>query len=169
MPGSRVSSLNSQAVTREESVSPIDETDLRGASHITGGIFRGKAAGNHYNFGDFDDYVRGGHDDQPPVHGKVLLYTSRDMDARPIMSISSKTTSQLPSILQELSGRFSPIQKRDSRIYVMQDDMWDIRHQFSKAMEDKSPLEWDMSAEGKYTLSLLAVSVYAINIMLFNL
>lgn len=47
---------------------------------------------------------------------------------------------------------------KDSRIYVHQEDMWDVKGRFSKALQDTTPVSWDMTSDGKYTLSLLAVS-----------
>ena len=45
-----------------------------------------------------------------PVRGKVMLYTSRDKAAEPEMVMMQNVSTQLPSVLQALSGRFSPIQ-----------------------------------------------------------
>ena len=47
--------------------------------------------------------------DNPIVNGKVLLFTSRDKDAAPAMTITHKTISELPPVLQKLARRFSPI------------------------------------------------------------
>jgi hypothetical protein len=44
--------ISTRTHSRDQSVSPVDENDLRGASRITGGIFRGKARGNNFNFAD---------------------------------------------------------------------------------------------------------------------
>ena len=38
------------------SVSPVDEIDPQGSSRTTGGHFRGKATGNHFNFADSSEY-----------------------------------------------------------------------------------------------------------------
>ena len=46
----------------------------------------------------------------------------------------------------------------DSRIYVSEDKMWAARGRFSQAVLDDDPIVWDVSRDGKYTLSLLAVS-----------
>lgn len=73
------------------------------------------------------------------------------------MAIRTHTSYQLPSILKEVAHKFSPVRKRDSQIYVYQDDMWDLKGQFSQAIGDDSPLSWDMSSDGKFMLSLLAV------------
>ena len=48
----------------------------------------------------------------PKTIGKVLLYTSRDLDASPAMTISHDTVSRLPPVLQKLAGRFSPIRSK---------------------------------------------------------
>ena len=44
------------------------------------------------------------------ISGKVLLYTSHETDEPPFMTMRRDVTSNLPTILQDLSGRYSPIQ-----------------------------------------------------------
>jgi len=50
-------------------------------------------------------------------YGKVLLYTSRDVDASPVMSIKHQTTSNLPSILNTLGQKFSPLRRKYLLVY----------------------------------------------------
>jgi hypothetical protein len=45
-----------------------------------------------------------------PVHGKVLLYTSKEKTAEPTMSMMGEVGNQLPPVLDKLAGRYSPIQ-----------------------------------------------------------
>ena len=45
----------------------------------------------------------------------------------PYMSFITEATSELPVVLKELSGRFSPIERRDSRIYVFEDEIWEVK------------------------------------------
>ena len=52
----------------------------------------------------------------PKINGKVLLYTSRDQDASPAMTITHDTINELPPILDKLAGKFSPI--RSKQIYI---------------------------------------------------
>ena len=99
-------------------------------------------------------------DRNPSTYGKVLLFVNHDSNTPPYMSFSTETTSELPVVLKELSGRFSPIQRRDSRIYVFQDEMWEVKGRFSQAVKDKTPLQWEMSDDGKLVLPLLAVGVF---------
>jgi hypothetical protein len=93
-----------------------------------------------------------------PMQQETLLH--RDPNTPPYMSFSTKTTSELPVVLKELSGRFSPIERRDSRIYVFEDDMWEVKGQFSQAVKNKTPLQWEMNDDGKLVLSLLSVGVF---------
>jgi hypothetical protein len=44
------------------------------------------------------------------ISGKVLLYTSRGTGDSPLMTMRRDVTPNLPTILQDLSGRYSPIQ-----------------------------------------------------------
>src|SRR6202050_2921169 len=76
------------------------------------------------------------------------------------MSFSTETTSELPVVLKELSGRFSPIERRDSRIYVYEEETWEVKGRFSQAVKDKTPLQWEMNDGGKLVLNLLAVGVF---------
>jgi len=43
--------------------------------------------------------------------------------------------------ITELSGRFFPIERRDSRIYVFEDETWEVKGRFSQAVKDKTPLQ----------------------------
>ena len=47
----------------------------------------------------------------------------------------------------------------DGRIYVSEDKMWAAKGRFSQAILDDDPIAWDVSPDGKYTLSVLAVSI----------
>jgi len=137
----------------------LDELDPRGSSRTTGGFSRGKAMGNNYNWGDADDVVGPG-DWNTPTYGKVLLFVDRETGSSPYMSFSTETTSELPVVLRELSGRFSPIERRNSRIYVFEDDVWEVKGRFSQAVKDNAPLQWEMNDDGKLVLYLLAVGVF---------
>jgi len=45
----------------------------------------------------------------------------------------------------------------DSRIYVFQDGAWDIKGQYTQALQDEDPVEWYLSPDdGRFSLSLLA-------------
>jgi hypothetical protein len=136
-----------------------EEIDPHGSSRTTGGFSRGKAMGNNYNWGDADDVVDPAYWNAP-TYGKVLLFVDRDTGSPPYMSFTTKTTSGLPVVLKELSGRFSPIEKRNSRIYVFEDEMWEVKGRFSQAVKDNAPLQWEMNDEGKMVLYLLAVGVF---------
>jgi hypothetical protein len=94
-------------ISRDQSPSPLD-SERYGASRTTGGVFGGRAVGNAPNWGDMevDGEVR-----QQTI-GKVLLYTSQERDAHPAMTIKHQTTSELPSILDKLAQKFSPIRSK---------------------------------------------------------
>ena len=44
--------------------------------------------------------------------GKVLLYTSEEVDARPAMAMNHKVSSELPPILKKLAQMYSPIRSK---------------------------------------------------------
>jgi hypothetical protein len=145
--------------TEDDDMEDLDKIDPQGSSRSTGGFSRGRAAGNNFNWGDADD-IMDPPDWNPSTYGKVLLFVNRDPGTAPYMSFSTETTSELPVVLKELSGRFSPIERRNSRIYVFEDELWEVKGRFSQAVKDKTPLEWVMNDDGKLVLNLLAVGVF---------
>jgi len=134
------------------------EVDPRGSSRTTGAYSRGRAMGNNYNWGD-EDYNMDTADLNAPTYGKVLLFVDRETGGPPYMSFTTKVTPELPVVLKELSGRFSPIERRNSRIYVFEDEMWEVKGRFSQAVKDNAPLQWEIKDDGKLALYLLAVGV----------
>lgn len=83
---------------------PSDE--LQGASRMTGGVFRGQALGNVFNYADADDQSL-----VAPRKGKVHIYQSpKDpMTHKPDMSIMSEVTPTLKPVLKILNRRYSPV------------------------------------------------------------
>ena len=57
---------------------------------------------------------------------------------------------------------FKYFTEMDSRIYVSEDKMWAAKGRFSQAILDDDPIAWDTSPDGKYTLSVLAVSIWTL-------
>ena len=100
-------------------------------------------------------------DSNAPAKGKVLLFINHG-DAQPYFSFTTQTTVHLPGILHQLSGQFSPIQKRNSRIYVFEDETWEVKGRFNQAIKDESPAPWYMASDNTPILTLLAVSVIII-------
>ena len=106
--------------------------NLQGASRMTGGTFCGQALGNVYNFADKGEtlyelgyselgllYFVDEHVFNPvPVQtGKVLIYESFELDAKPeplvdkpSMSIKHQVSDSLVPVLQKLSIQYSPVQ-----------------------------------------------------------
>jgi hypothetical protein len=154
----RRSTSHSTAPTMPSTEDDEVEVDPRGSSRTTGAFSRGKAMGNNYNWGD-DDYNMDTADWNAPTYGKVLLFVDRETGSDPYMSFTTKATPELPVVLKELSGRFSPIERRNSRIYVFEDEMWEVKGQFSQAVKDNTPLQWEIKNDGKLVLYLLAVGV----------
>ena len=154
--------------TEDDDMEDLDKIDPQGSSRSTGGFSRGRAAGNNFNWGDAHDTMDPP-DWNPSTYGKVLLYVNRDTGTSPLLSFSTEATSELPVVLKELSGRFSPIEKRNSRIYVFEDELWEVKGRFSQAMKDRTPLEWEMKDDGNLVLNLLAVGVVFYIVHIYNL
>ena len=47
------------------------------------------------------------------------------------------------------------------------DDVWEVKGQFSQAIKDNAPLQWEMNDEGKFALYLLAVGVFFLTLSTF--
>lgn len=56
VPSTKVSTHAVSRMSHDGSVSPVDESDLHGASRTTGGVFRGRAIGNVLNWADVGMY-----------------------------------------------------------------------------------------------------------------
>jgi hypothetical protein len=109
--------------------------------------------GNHFNWGD--ENAVNWEDEDAPTRGKVLLFVNWDPGAPPYMYFPMNITSELPVVLEELSGRFSPIEKRNCRIYVYEDEAWEVKGRFSQALKDEAPLPWTMTDGNQLVLHLL--------------
>lgn len=81
---------------------------LQGASRTTGGVFRGHAHGNVYNFGDPLDIFQG---ELAPRTGKIHLYTERvdPSITKPILTFKNEVTLTLAPVLRKLERRYSPV------------------------------------------------------------
>ncbi len=94
---------------------PLNRLELQGASHTTGGIFRGRAYGNNPNIGDFADED----DNLIPIMGKVYLYITADDPAtwdistkKRSLVIKHSVISSLAAILKEIGDRHSPVRSK---------------------------------------------------------
>jgi hypothetical protein len=135
-----------------------DELDPRGASRATDGFIRGNAAGDNYHWDDEHDEPNPDAWNDPPK-GKVMVYADQEPGSKPQWGIKMGMTPKLPVILEKLSGRFSPIERQDLRIYVYEDDMWEVKGRYSQAVTDDSPVEWEVDAYGNPFLDIFVVSV----------
>ena len=93
----------------------LNQLELQGASHTTGGIFRGRVYGNNLNIGDFADED----DNLISIMGKIYLYITADDPVTWDISIKKcsivikhSVTSSLATILNEIGGRHSPMQSK---------------------------------------------------------
>jgi hypothetical protein len=88
---------------------------LQGASRTTGGILRGRALGNVYNFADHTDVVA----QQGKVIGKVHVYTTHGNpdESKPYMMLKHEVTHRLTPILKKLGNQYSPIKSTCPEIF----------------------------------------------------
>jgi hypothetical protein len=89
---------------------------LQGASRTTGGVLRGRAYGNVFNFADARDIL-----DQGPQHGmasrgRVYIYvsplnpTTLDPEQmKPMATVKVTTSPTVTPMLQQVTRRFSPV------------------------------------------------------------
>jgi hypothetical protein len=86
------------------------QIDLQGASRMTGGILRGRAHGNVFNFADATTTI----EDQGPVMGKVHVYREHEDPkmSKPYMTMKHEVTTNLAPVLEGLASNYSPIKSK---------------------------------------------------------
>ncbi|KAM6492665.1 hypothetical protein JOM56_012389 [Amanita muscaria] len=116
-------------------------TPLKGSSRVTGGILRGKAQGNTFNMADApdisDDYMHG-------AKGRVMIYCPGQdpSDHKPQLTLTTKVSGRLGSVLEEIAERYSPIKKENQRVYVFEAGNWSVKGRFYKAVEYDDEITW---------------------------
>ncbi|KAF8218970.1 hypothetical protein L208DRAFT_1345048, partial [Tricholoma matsutake] len=107
---------------------------LQGASRTTGGVIRGHAYGNVFNLADSHDLET---DAAASVMGKVYLYDScvDPATTKPKSAFKLKVTTSLVVVLSKLAEKDSPVCCQNSRIFVYEDDLWNIKGHYSTAMK----------------------------------
>lgn len=144
----------------------------QGASRTTGGILRGRAHGNVFNFGDSGDF-------QPTesIVGKVYLYDSRvdPTGSKPKSAFKLRVTTSLGTVLSKLAEKDSPVSREllnllfaiyvlkiwlglDARIFTYEDNLWNIKGRYSTAINDEDPIAWSL-INGDYVLPISIVSI----------
>lgn len=98
-----------------DSLPPLSQHDLQGASRTTGGLFRGRAYGNNPNIADLADED----DSLIPIIGKIYIYTTA---SNPVtwdfeqmkhqFVIKHQVTTSLATILNEIGDRHSPVRSK---------------------------------------------------------
>ncbi|KAG6824605.1 hypothetical protein H0H92_006367 [Tricholoma furcatifolium] len=114
---------------------------LQGASRITGGFSRGRAAGNILNIGDMNSSIDEITSDKP-IEGRVFLYKNSSKERSSALSINTSIKNKLGEVLKELAVLYSLIQKSNCRVFVDEDNSWAIKGKFNTAVESKEPLNW---------------------------
>jgi hypothetical protein len=146
--------------------------NLQGASRITGGVFRGRAYGNVFNLADSRDLEIAA---ASPVMGKVYLYDScvDPAKTKPKSAFKLKVTTSLGVVLSKLAEKDSPVRRKllfnyssgicfsdflglNPRIFVYEEDLWNIKGRYSTAIKDEEPVTWDF-INGEYILPISVV------------
>ena len=148
---------------------------LQGASRIIGGMTRGHARGNVFNFADgpdvFFDEV-----DVKPKAGKVLLYTSMgDPETmKPAMSLKHEVSPTLAPVLAKLAKRYTRINsaffnkyfgiwltyilESNACVWVYEDGTWDLKGPYESAMEEDEEVVWQFKGDMHVLLVLVVRS-----------
>jgi hypothetical protein len=90
-------------------VDEVTHLDLQGASRMTGGVLRGRAHGNVFNFADADAQVEPATQDS--IMGKVHVYKTHDEPSasKPYMTMKQEVTGNLGPVLTNLASLYSPV------------------------------------------------------------
>src|SRR6266550_1945900 len=144
---------------------------LEGASHTTGGILRGKAAGNVFNHGDSAEIY------QEPivVKGLLKIYTALVESAsqvKPTMVLKINVFTTMAPLLKKLSDHYPTVKCKfnilslliinnlsahNQFIYVLESSFWCTKGRLLLAVEDDEDVEWSHET-GVPTLSICVVS-----------
>lgn len=86
---------------------PHSPPRLHGASRTTGGILRGRALGNVFNFGDGMNVDH----QNSKVVGTVHIYTTHGnpKELKPYMTLKHEVTNHIAPILKKLGNSYSPV------------------------------------------------------------
>ncbi|KAG6915352.1 hypothetical protein DXG01_012003 [Tephrocybe rancida] len=124
---------------------PNSPIQPQGASRISGGIFRGHAVGNAFNYADLKDLqltVLG------PVKGKVHLFVSNSdpalvspSHASPSMTFKQEVLSSLSPILKKMAQSYPPIKKSNHQIFVYEDGLWIIKGHYNSAVDENDEID----------------------------
>ena len=106
----------SHAAEASENLTPSPKP--QGASRTEGGIIRGRAMGNVFNFGDADEDLRP-EQTRSKIIGCVLVYDDRSSD-NPWFSMKHEVTPNLKDVLTHLSEKHSPI--RSVYLFIRNDN-----------------------------------------------
>ena len=100
---------------------------LQGASHMTGGILRGRAYGNVFNFADTMDVLDQNRNQGMASRGRVYIYTSPldltvldPKQMKPMATVKVTTSQTLAPMLQQVTRRFSPVRSKYTLKYYVE-------------------------------------------------
>jgi len=144
---------------------------LHGASRTTGGLLRGRALGNVFNFGD---HMNVDHQISKVV-GTVHIYTTHgDPELlKPYMMLKHEVTNGIAPILKKLGSSYSPVKslffkflsplstlmlslEQNQRVFVYEDNIWSVRGRYEAAIEENEAVDW-VVANHQFNLKLLIV------------
>lgn len=100
--------------------------ELQGASRTSGGILRGRAHGNVFNFADVTDVLKQDPDYRMASKGKVYIYSSSSNPTtlspemmKPMATVKVITSETIAPMLQQVTRRFSPVRSKYSLLYYV--------------------------------------------------
>ncbi|KAK2465051.1 hypothetical protein APHAL10511_003127, partial [Amanita phalloides] len=81
-----------------------------------------------------------------------VFNSGEDPSARkPQMTLKVKVSGNLAPVLGELAKCYSPVKKKNKRIFVYEEGDWSVKGCFQTALEDNDPIFWEKES-GEYSL-----------------
>ncbi|TDL17895.1 hypothetical protein BD410DRAFT_901120 [Rickenella mellea] len=144
----------------EEVKSEIDSDEFFGASRTVGGTMRGRARDKFCDPVAFDDMDV----DVSPIlkpldpldEATVYFFKSADTDDSMSNTIPVRKDSDLSAVLEELAKYFSPIKKRNSRIYVARTNGWAMKGRYELAVRSHEEIPWRENEAGETYVGIRA-------------
>ncbi|KAF8876469.1 hypothetical protein BD779DRAFT_1449365, partial [Infundibulicybe gibba] len=130
----------------------------QGSSRAVGGILRGRAYGNTFNYADQSGIEI---DLLQPAWGRVKIYVSQADPATMIPTgmnvttfIKCQVTNSLRPILEKITRIFAPLRRLFLFLFLLYDDLWSLKGDYEVAIVDDDDANW-VRENNEYVLYML--------------